>query len=162
MSLTLIVATDRNRGIGLKNTLPWRLPEDMAHFKRTTTGRPIIMGRKTFDSIGRPLPKRRNIVVTRSASWSHEGVEVTHSVDSAAALVGSDDAFVIGGAEIYALAMPLASRMIVTEIDEAFDCDTFFPPIDPAVWQEVAREPAQSEESGLRYAIVTYQKRVSA
>jgi dihydrofolate reductase len=162
MSLTIIVATDRRRGIGLKNTLPWHLAEDLAHFKRTTSGHPIIMGRKTFDSIGRPLPKRRNIVITRNLDWSHDGVEVTHSVDAAAALVGTEKAFVIGGAEIYGMAMSIASRMIVTEIDEAFDCDAFFPPIDPALWQEVTREPAQSETSGLRYAIVTYEKRPQA
>src|SRR3954447_15722788 len=99
--LTLIVATDRLRGIGINNTLPWRLPEDLAHFKRTTSGHPIIMGRKTFDSIGRPLPNRRSIVITRNPEWRHEGVEAVNSLDAAIALVGSGDAFVIGGAQIF-------------------------------------------------------------
>ncbi len=116
-SLSLIVATDRNHGIGINNTLPWRLPEDLAFFKRTTSGHPIIMGRKTFDSIGRPLPNRRNIVVTRNAQWRHEGVQAAGSLDEAVQLAGDGEVFVIGGAQIYVDALPLADKLIVTEID---------------------------------------------
>ncbi len=91
MSLTIIVATDRARGIGIDNRLPWRLPEDLAHFKRTTTGHPVIMGRKTFESIGKPLPGRRNIVITRNPDWRHEGVETVASPTAAIALIGATD-----------------------------------------------------------------------
>jgi dihydrofolate reductase len=158
-SLTLIVATERHHGIGVNNTLPWRLPEDLAFFKRTTSGHSIIMGRKTFDSIGRPLPNRRNIVVTRNSNWSHPGVEAVDSLAAAAALVGSEEAFVIGGAQIYIEALPLASRLIITEIDADFDCDTFFPAVNPTEWEEVERQAHQSEAQGLNFAFVTYQRR---
>nr|WP_315396505.1 dihydrofolate reductase [uncultured Duganella sp.] len=159
-TLTIIVATDQQGGIGIDNTLPWKLPEDMAHFKRLTTGHPIIMGRKTFDSIGRPLPNRRNIVVTRNPQWRHDGVEAVGSVDAAIALLGGAEGYVIGGAEIYKQAMGLTERLIVTEVDKTFACDAFFPPIDPAVWEETAREPHASGAAGLRYAFVTYRRKV--
>ncbi len=158
-SLTLIVATERQRGIGINNTLPWRLPEDLAFFKRTTTGHAIIMGRKTFDSIGRPLPDRRNIVVTRNPGWSHAGTEAVASLQQAAEQVGDGEAFVIGGAQIYGEALPLASKLVVTEIDADFSCDAFFPAIDPAVWQEASRETHQSADHGFRYAFVIYTRR---
>jgi len=156
--LTIVVATDMHRGIGINNTLPWRLPEDLAHFKRTTSGHPIIMGRKTFDSIGRPLPNRRNIVITRNHDWEHIGVEAVTSLDDACALVGDAEAFVIGGAQIYNEILPRTSRLIVTEIGAVFDCDTFFPEIDPQEWKETAREKYQSEQHGLDYAFVTYER----
>ena len=166
-ALCVIVATDSKHGIGINNTLPWHLPEDLAHFKRTTSGHPIIMGRKTFDSIGRPLPNRRNIVITRNRDWSHAGVETVSSLQEAAALVAGADAFIIGGAQIYAESLPLATRLIVTEIDKAFDCDAFFPAIDAGVWRETAREThrAETQESaqgfaqGFNYAFVTYERR---
>jgi dihydrofolate reductase len=157
--LTIIVATDAERGIGINNTLPWRLPEDLAHFKRTTTGHPIIMGRNTFDSIGRPLPNRRNIVVTRNADWRHDGVEAVASLAAAAALVGDVDAFVIGGAQIYAEALPRAERLIVTEIGKTFGCDAYFPQINPQQWKEVARDGYYSEQNGCDYAFVTYTRK---
>ena len=156
MSLTLVVAIDAQRGIGVDNKLPWHLPEDLAHFKRVTLGHPIIMGRKTFDSIGRPLPGRRNIVVTRNAGWRHEGVEAVGSLEAAIALAGDEEASIIGGAQIFEAALPLAERMIVTEIDHVFACDTFFPEIDPEVWVETARERHRSEGNGFDYAYVTY------
>jgi len=155
--LAIIVAVDRNHGIGQNNQLPWHLPEDLAHFKRLTTGHPIVMGRKTFDSIGRPLPNRRSIVVTRNADWRHEGVEATTSLAEAVALVGDAPAFIIGGAQIFNEAMAIADRLIVTHIDAQFDCDTFFPAIDPSVWRETGRQ-AYDSASGLAYAIVTYQR----
>jgi len=157
-TLSLIVAMDTQRGIGIENKLPWHLPEDLAHFKRLTSGHPIIMGRKTFDSIGRALPNRRNIVVTRDAAWRHAGVETVHSLPDALALAGDGPAFVIGGAQIFSAAMALADTIVATEIDRAFACDTFFPAIDAADWREGARERHRSEQSGLDYAIVTYHR----
>lgn len=157
--LSLIVATDCANGIGINNTLPWRLPADLAFFKRTTTGHPIIMGRKTFDSIGRALPNRRNIVVTRNPDWSHAGVEAVSSLPAAVALTGPDEAFVIGGAQIYVEALPLATRLIVTEIAADFACDAFFPAIDTNLWYEVSRESHHSEENHFDYSFVTYERR---
>ena len=158
-TLTLIVATDRNNGIGINNTLPWRLPEDLAFFKRITSGHAIIMGRKTFDAIGRPLPNRRNIVVTRNPAWAQAGVETTNSLDQAVAIAGEGEVFIIGGAQIYRDAISLADRLIVTEIDAAFACDAFFPPVDPAHWQIESRETHHSESNGWDYSFVMYRRR---
>ena len=158
-TLTLIVATERHNGIGINNALPWRLPEDLAFFKRTTTGHPILMGRKTFESIGRPLPNRRNIVITRNPDWQHEGVDTAGSLQQAADLAGDGEVFVIGGAQIYADALSLASRLIVTEIDADFACDAFFPAIDPVVWIEASREPHHAASQGFDYAFVIYHRR---
>jgi dihydrofolate reductase len=159
--ITLVVAIDAQNGIGVDNKLPWHLPEDLAHFKRVTLGHPIIMGRKTFDSIGRPLPKRRNIVVTRNAEWRHDGVDAVTSLADALALVGDEPASIIGGAQIFNASMALADRMIVTEIGHSFACDTFFPTIDPAVWTETARESHHADANGYDYAFVTYEKAAS-
>jgi dihydrofolate reductase len=156
--LTIVVAVDANNGIGINNQLPWHLPEDLAHFKRTTSGHPIIMGRKTFDSIGRPLPNRRNIVITRNAGWKHDGVEAVTSVADAVRLVGDTPSCIIGGAQIYAETLPFAGRLIVTEIGKVFDCDAFFPTIDPKQWKEVAREKYHSEPNDFDYAFVTYER----
>lgn len=156
--LTIVVAMDARRGIGIDNKLPWHLPEDLAHFKRVTLGRPIIMGRKTFDSIGRPLPGRRNIVVTRNAGWRHEGVEVAHSLQEAVALAGIESASIIGGAQIFTEALDLADSMIVTHIDKQYPCDTFFPEIDTARWTAVASEQQRSEAEGIEFSFVTYDK----
>ena len=157
--LTIIVATDKHGGIGINNALPWHLPEDLAHFKRTTSGHAIIMGRKTFDSIGRALPNRRNIVVTRNGDWKHDGVEAVNSLESAQELLGEDRAFVIGGAQIYQQALSIADQLIVTEIQESFSCDAFFPKIDPALWEEASRENHYSEKNHFNYSFVTYKKR---
>lgn len=156
--LTIVVAMDAQRGIGIDNKLPWHLPEDLAHFKRVTLGHPIIMGRKTFDSIGRPLPGRRNIVVTRNTGWRHDGVEVAHSLQEAVALAGIESASIIGGAQIFAEALDLADRMIVTHIDQQYRCDTFFPEIDTARWTAVASEQQRSEAEGVEFAFVTYDR----
>lgn len=157
MPLTLIVAYDRTRGIGLDNALPWHLPEDLAYFKKVTTGHPIIMGRKTFDSIGRPLPNRRNIVITRNRDWTHEGVDTASSLEDATRL-GGDDAFIIGGAEIFIQALPLAQRLLVTEIDADYHCDTFFPETPMGQWRETGRLPQRSEKSGTAFSFVTYER----
>lgn len=158
-ALTIVVAIDAQRGIGVNNQLPWRLPEDLAHFKRVTMGHPIIMGRKTFDSIGRPLPNRRNIVITRNRDWRHEGVEAVDSLQAALDLVRDVPACIIGGAQIFNEALPLTGRLVVTHIDKTFKCDTFFGEIDPATWKEVDRETHHSAENGFDYAFVTYDRR---
>ncbi len=157
--LTIIVATDKQGGIGIRNSLPWHLPEDLAHFKRTTSGHVIIMGRKTFESIGRALPNRRNIVVTRNSEWKHDGVEAVASLQAAQELLHEEHAFIIGGAQIYQQALSIADQLIVTEIQEDFTCDAFFPKIDPTVWVETSRENHYSEKNQLNYAFVTYKKR---
>jgi dihydrofolate reductase len=156
--ITIIVATDANRGIGIDNRMPWHLPEDMAHFKRLTSGHAVIMGRKTFDSIGRPLPNRRNIVISRNAGWSHDGVERAASLAEAIALAGAEPAFVIGGAQIYAQALPLCDELIITEVGAVFDCDAFFPERDPAVWIETNRQALHSDKAGIDYAFVTLRR----
>ncbi|MDC8756607.1 dihydrofolate reductase [Janthinobacterium fluminis] len=156
--LTIIVATDPDGGIGFMNTMPWRLPEDLAHFRRLTTGHPVIMGRKTFDSIGKPLPNRRNIVITRNPDWRADGAEAVASLAEAVALVGDAPAFVIGGAQIYAQAMPLVERIVMTKIAKHFDCDAFFPLPDATLWQETERLSHHSETAGLDYAFVTLRR----
>jgi len=155
--LAIIVAADQERGIGINNTLPWKLPEDLAHFKRLTTGHAIIMGRKTFESIGRPLPNRRNIVITRNAGWRADGVETVHSIEAARALVGADaQAYIIGGAQVYEQSLALADEVIITEIQAVYQCDAHFPALGPE-WRETAREPHVSA-TGLHYAFVTLRK----
>ena len=160
MRLNLIFARAANGVIGLNNALPWHLPEDMAHFKRTTLGCPVIMGRKTWDSLPpkfRPLPGRINIVVTRQADWQAEGALRVNTLHDAQALCPADStAWVIGGAQIYALAEPLATQAVVTEIEAEFAGDAFAPPFGPA-WHEVARE-RHTAANGLVYSFVTYQR----
>lgn len=158
-TLTIIVATDQKNGIGINNQLPWYLPEDLAHFKRTTSGHTIIMGRKTFDSIGRPLPNRKNIVITRNAGWEHEGVTQVSNIEAALQNIGENESFVIGGAQIYQQALPLANKLIVTEIQGEYACDTFFPEIEKTLWRELSRENFVSDKNQLHYAIVTYIKK---
>jgi dihydrofolate reductase len=139
--LTLIVARARNGVIGRDNAMPWKIPGEQAYFKRVTMGHPIVMGRKTWESIGRPLPGRRSIVVTRDASFTANGAEVTHSLDAALAAAGDvPEVYVIGGAELYRAALPGADRLLITEIDHDFDGDTFFPAVDRTRWREAARE----------------------
>ena len=154
--LTIIVATDAQGGIGINNSLPWRLPEDLQHFKRITLGHAIIMGRKTFDSIGRPLPGRRNIILTRQFGWAQDGVESVPSLEAACELIGTAPAFIIGGAEIYAESISLCNRLIITEINQQFQCDAFFPTIDKDEWKETERCTFHSEASQFDYAFVTY------
>lgn len=155
--LHLILARAANGVIGKDNALPWHLPEDMAHFKRTTLGHPVIMGRKTWDSLPpkfRPLPGRLNIVVTRDTAWQADGAARANSLPEAVSLCpAGSDAWVIGGAQIYAAAHPLAHSAVVTEIDRAFDGDAFAPTFGPE-WVETARE-AHVNASGLPYAFVT-------
>lgn len=158
-NLTLIVATDKKNGIGIHNQLPWHLPEDLAHFKRTTSGHSIIMGRKTFDSIGRPLPNRKNIVISRNKDWQRDGVTCVSSIEEAVKQSEGHEAFVIGGAQIYQQAIDKAQKLIVTEIQGVFDCDAFFPLIDDTIWQESQRQNYVAESNQLAYAIVTYTRK---
>jgi len=153
--VNLIVAWSRNGVIGRGGTLPWHLPEDLRRFKRTTIGHPILMGRRTWESIRRPLPGRRSIVVTRNPHWSAPGCERAGSLAQALAMCeGGTEAFVIGGAELFAEALPQAQRIFLTEIDASFEGDTFFPPIDRARWRETAREhlpPAGDRPFGIDF-----------
>lgn len=160
--LSLLVAVARNGVIGRDNGLPWHLPEDLKRFKALTLGHPVIMGRKTFESIlaslGKPLPGRENIVVTRSRSYAAPGCRVVHSLGEAvSACAGADEAFVIGGAEIFALALPLAQRLYATEIDADVEGDAAFPAYDRSAWREVAREPGAA--GTLRYDFVVYARK---
>jgi len=158
MRLNLIYARAANGVIGKDNALPWHLPEDMAHFKRMTAGCPVVMGRKTWDSLPlkfRPLPGRRNIVVTRQADWQADGAERAAGLPEAMALCAdAAEVWVIGGAQIYAEAAPLARRAVVTEIDRDFDGDAHAPSLD-AGWREVARDTHVAVD-GLPFSFVTY------
>jgi len=158
MKLNLIFARARNGVIGRDNTLPWHLPEDMAHFKRTTLGCPVIMGRKTWDSLPakfRPLPGRLNVVLTRQPDWAADGAMVAHSLQAAcAACPPASTAWVMGGAELYAQSLALASSAVVTEIDADFEGDAFAPCFGPA-WMETSRD-TQTSSNGLSFSFVTY------
>ena len=147
--LSLIVAMAKNRVIGYENKMPWHLPAELAYFKRITTGHPIIMGRKTFESIGRPLPNRRNIVVSRNTSFHSPGVEVANSLENALALCANENAFVIGGASLYAEALAITQKLYITEIDADLVGDTFFPSIDNSVWKEASREVRSNDEKNI-------------
>jgi len=161
LKLGVIYARARNGVIGKDNAMPWHLPEDLAHFKQTTLGAPVIMGRKTWDSLPprfRPLPGRRNIVISRQADWHADGAERAPTLEEAIALCGDVPAvWVVGGAEIYKLAVPHAQVAVVTEIDADFEGDAFAPQLGPQ-WQEAARERHVSK-TGLGYSFVTYTKR---
>jgi dihydrofolate reductase len=141
MKVSLIAAMARNRVIGRDNRLPWHLPADLRRFKRLTMGHTMILGRKTFESVGRPLPGRPMIVVTRQEGYAPEGVRVAHSVQEALAMAqGEDEVFVAGGAEIYRQTLPVADRLHLTVIEEDFAGDTWFPEYDEAQWEVVERE----------------------
>jgi dihydrofolate reductase len=157
--VSIIAAVARNGAIGRDGGLVVHLGEDLRHFRRTTMGHPIVMGRRTWDSIGRPLPGRRNIVVTRNAGWHAEGAERAGSLDEAlAGLADVDRAYVIGGAQLYAQALPLADELLLTEIDAAFDADTWFPEWQRSDFVETAREPHRSDE-GLDFSFVAYRRK---
>ncbi|WP_461480608.1 type 3 dihydrofolate reductase [Porticoccus sp.] len=153
LTLSLIVAMARNRVIGRDNGLPWHLPEDLKYFKSVTMGKPILMGRKTFESIGRPLPGRLNIVITRNPEWQHEGVAVAASLEDALVLAANDSAavaagevMVIGGEQIYRSAIEKADRLYITRVDAEVAGDAFFPDFQESDWREIKRQ--QPEQSG--------------
>jgi dihydrofolate reductase len=155
--LALIAAVARNGVIGAGNALPWRLPEDLRRFKALTLGHSVIMGRRTFDSLGRALPGRQNIVVTRQAGFAAPGIDVAHSLEAALALVRDrPPAWCIGGGELFRAALPLAARLEITWIEADIAGDAFFPPVDWSQWREAAREDHPAGAAGLAYAFVTY------
>ncbi len=158
--LYIIVAMAQNRTIGVNNTLPWRCPEDLKHFKTLTMGHHMIMGRKTFDSIGKPLPGRTTVVVTRDRNLQIEGCVMAHSLqDAIRACAGDSETFIVGGAEIYAQALPMADTLYITEIQQDVAGDAHFPEFDKRQWKETSRE-ARSQETPqpLEYHFVTYQR----
>ena len=159
--ISFLVAMDDHRVIGKDNQLPWHLPADLAHFKQTTSGHPIIMGRKTFASIGRALPNRQNIVITRDRAFQHDGIIVVHSLAEAlAAAHPTGEIFIIGGAQIYAEALPMADKIYLTLVKINIAGDTFFPAFNDAEWDLVAREAnAADEKNPYDYDFLTYAKR---
>ncbi len=161
MIVSIIVAISENHAIGKNNQLLWHLPRDLKHFKDTTSGHTIIMGRKTFDSVGKPLPNRRNIVVTRQAI-TISGCEVVNSVEAALDLCkGEDEVFIGGGAEIYKLAMHLTGRIYLTIVHQHFDGDTFFPELDMTIWKEVSREYHDADiKNPIPHSFITLERRM--
>ena len=159
--ISLIVAVAKNGIIGTSGTMPWHITEDFAHFKAVTLGHSVVMGRKTYESIGRPLPRRRNIVITRNAELTIEGCEMASSLEGAIAMCASEEeVFVIGGGEIYRQAMPLADKLYITHVGVEVEGDTRFPDIDPVVWHEVSREEfAQGKEFDHPFSFVDYERR---
>lgn len=158
--LSLIVALAENRVIGRDNALPWRLPNDLRHFKRLTSGHPIIMGRKNYESIGRPLPERTNIVVTRKSGYVAPGCVVVHSIEAALDAAGAaTEIFVIGGAELYAQTLARAQRLYVTWVHADVEGATLFPEVDWSEWQELHRERHEADAAhAYAYSFVTLER----
>ncbi|MDP0560991.1 MAG: dihydrofolate reductase [Candidatus Endonucleobacter sp. (ex Gigantidas childressi)] len=153
MKVAMIAAVAENNTIGMNNKMPWHLPGDLKYFKAVTMGKPIIMGRKTFESLGRPLPGRVNIVISRDESYWHAGIHVVHGLSDALSLAvdiattdGVDELIVIGGAEIYRQALPQAERLYLTRVYHSFEGDTFFPDFNDSQWQETSREDHVTDE----------------
>ena len=145
--LSMVVATANNRVIGKDNDMPWHLPADLAYFKKTTLGKPVIMGRKTYESIGRPLPGRQNIVISRDINYKAEGVETVTSVDAALALVSEiEEVMVIGGGAIYQHCLPAADRLYITHIEAEIEGDTQFPFYDTNIWKKVSSSIRLADE----------------
>ena len=161
MIVSIIAAMDRNRLIGSNNQLPWHLPADLAHFKQVTMGKPIIMGRKTYESIGRSLPGRTNIVLTRSADFRAEGVLTAHTLEQALNYVSEEDeVMIIGGSTIYELALPRADRLYLTYVESASEGDAWFPEFDIERWRVVASEQHRADEKNSSdYRFVSYERK---
>lgn len=158
--ISLMVAHDPNRVIGLNNNLPWHIPEDLKYFKETTMGKAMVMGRKTYESIGSPLPGRLSIVVTRDKTYEAvEGVVIVHTLQDAIeqALAYAEEAMIIGGAEIFELSMDLADRLYITEIHEQFEGDTFFPFYNEG-WEKVSQTDVLTSKTGLTFSYLIYDK----
>ena len=164
MSLALIVAVGENNEIGKDGRMPWHLPADLKRFKALTLGKPVIMGRKTFEAIGKPLPQRRNIVVSRRRDFHAPGCEVAGSLPEALVLAaGVPETMLIGGGEIYREALPRAQRIYLTRVHARFEADTFFPALDPAEWRETARENHTADERNtFAYSFITLARRIPA
>lgn len=166
-ALVLIAALDRNRAIGRGNALPWHLPDDLKRFKALTLGKPVLMGRKTAESLGRALPKRRNLVLTRSGRVPFDGMEAVASIEAALRIAepdGAGELCVIGGGEVYALALPMATRMRLTHVETAIEgCDAFFPAFDPVAWRESARSHHAADEThAFAFDFVDYERNIPA
>lgn len=158
MTLSAIVAMASNRCIGRDNALPWRLPEDLQHFKRLTMGHTLVMGRKTYQSIGRPLPGRTTLVVTHQPDWRAEGVQVVHSLEEALARAEGHEVFIAGGAQLYAQALPHVRRLHLTLLEHPYEGDTFFPPLDLSAWRLVSEEPHAATPTTPPFAFLTYER----
>lgn len=157
MRISIIAAMAKNRVIGCRNALPWHLPEDLKHFRNLTMGHHILMGRKTFESIGKPLPGRTSVVISRNPEFSRPGVAVAASIEDGISRCGDDaEIFFIGGAELYRQALDFADRIYLTEIAQDFEGDSCFPEIDPRTWCEVSRE---AHEGDFEYHFVIYQRK---
>lgn len=159
--LSLIVAIAKHGVIGHNNTLPWHLPEDLKRFRALTMGHHMIMGRKTYESLGRLLPGRTTVIVTRNPEYQVEGALVAHTLEAAISLCGDDsEAFLIGGAELYQMGMQLADKLYITEIDAEFEGDAYFPAFDFEQWQITSRE-AHMSEKGLPFSYVGYSRKAT-
>ncbi len=163
MSLSVIVALAKNRVIGVNNTLPWHLPEDLKRFRQLTMGHHIIMGRKTYESLGRLLPGRQTVIVTRNRDYQVEGAHVVHSLEQAIQVSASDsEAFLIGGAELYQQSLPLAKRLYLTQIDAEFEGDAYFPEIDLNEWDLLEQRSHRSQNGWLFHYLIYQRKDTSA
>ena len=158
--ITIIAAIGKNNELGKDNDLIWHLPNDLKRFKKVTAGHHVIMGRKTYESLGRPLPNRTNIVITRNTAYQADGCVIVHSLKEALKAAAEDEnPYILGGAEIYKQAMVLADYLDLTHVDATLDADAFFPPIDKKMWEEVAREEHQKDDKHqYNYSFVTYKK----
>ena len=157
--ISLIAALATNRVIGIENRLPWKLSDDLRHFKALTLGHHILMGRKTYESIGRPLPGRTTVIITRATLSAPDGCLVAHSIqDAIAACDGDEEIFFVGGADLYRQALPLADRLYLTEIQADVKGDAWFPEFDRAQWNEVSRDRRTEETSGLEFHFVVYER----
>lgn len=156
MIVSVIVAVANNNAIGGNNQLLWHISADLKMFKRITSGHTVVMGRKTYESIGRPLPNRQNIVISRNCELTIPGVTVVQSLEDAVAAASGDELFVIGGGEIYRQAMPLANRIYLTRVWADYTADTFFPEIDMSIWKEISREdfPAEGETPAYSFVLL--------
>jgi dihydrofolate reductase len=160
MKITLVAAIASNNVIGYKNSLPWNIPSDLKKFKELTSGKTILMGRKTFDSIGKPLPNRTNIVMTRDSNFMHEGIEVVSNMDDALNFVKkSEEVFVIGGSAIYKIFEPIASSLAITHILKDFKGDAFFPEINWGLWEVESEDNFLDEKSGISCNQVKYKRK---
>ncbi|CAM1371321.1 Dihydrofolate reductase [Tenacibaculum litoreum] len=160
--ITLIAAIAKNNALGKDNDLIWHLPADLKRFKKVTTGHPILMGRNTFESIGKPLPNRTSIIITRKNNYFIDGCLIANSIEQAIELTEGKDAFIIGGAQIYkdALEQNLVDRLDITLLHHEFEADAFFPEIDMEIWKEVAREDFKADEKNkYDYSFVSYERR---
>jgi dihydrofolate reductase len=156
--ISAIVAMATNRCIGRDNTLPWRLPADLKRFKQLTMGHTLVMGRKTYESIGRPLPGRTTVVVTRQRDYAPEGVQVAHSLEQALELARGDEVFIAGGADLYRQAMAHVRRLYLTRIGRDYEGDTFFPEVDLSGWRLVAEEHHEATATEPPFSFLTYER----